>query len=85
MEITWRVISGEGTWGEWGKVQGIRSINGRYKIDRGEVKNSIGNGEAKEFICMTHGHELRVGKERMLREAGHRMERNKGEKKMGQL
>ena len=27
----------------------------------GEVKNSIGNGEAKEFICMTHGHELRWG------------------------
>ena len=27
----------------------------------GEVKNSIGNGEAKEFICMTRGHELRVG------------------------
>ena len=40
------------------KVQGIRSINGRYKID-GEVKNSIGNGETKDLICMTHGHELR--------------------------
>ena len=25
----------------------------------GEVKNSIGNGEAKELICMNHGHELR--------------------------
>ena len=25
---------------------------------QGEVKNSIGNGEAKEHICMTHGHEL---------------------------
>ena len=24
----------------------------------GEVKNSMGNGEAKELICMTHGHEL---------------------------
>ena len=32
------------------KVQGVRSITGRYKIDRGDVKNSIGNGEAKEFI-----------------------------------
>ena len=42
------------------KAQGIRSINGRYKIDR-EVKNSRGNGEAKELICTTHGHELRVG------------------------
>ena len=41
------------------KVQGIRSIIGRNKIERWEVKNSIGNGEAKELICMTHGHELR--------------------------
>ena len=24
----------------------------------GDVKNSIENGEAKELICMTHGHEL---------------------------
>ena len=48
---------GEGEMGE--KVKGIRSINGRYKIDRGRVKNSIGNGEPKELICMTHGHELR--------------------------
>ena len=23
--------------------------------------DSIGNGEAKELTCMTHGHELRVG------------------------
>ena len=28
---------------------------------QGEVKNSIGNGEAKELICMTHGHELSGG------------------------
>ena len=41
-----------------GTVQRIRSINNRYKIDRGEIKNSIGNGEAKEFIYMTHRHEL---------------------------
>ena len=46
---------GEGRTGE--KVQGIRSINRRYKIDR-EVKNSVGNGEAKELTCTTHGHEL---------------------------
>ena len=49
----------EGEWGE--KVQGIRSIIGRYKIDKGEVKNSIGNEEAKELVCTTHGHELRAG------------------------
>ena len=24
----------------------------------GGVKNSIGNGEAEELICMTHGHEV---------------------------
>ena len=35
---------------------------------QGEVKNSIGNGEAKELICMTHGHELRW--ERMLEGGG---------------
>ena len=33
------------------KAQGIRSINGRYKIDRGRLRNSIGNGEANTLIC----------------------------------
>ena len=28
---------------------------------QGEVKNSIGNVEAKELICTMHGHELRGG------------------------
>ena len=28
---------------------------------QGEVKNSIGNVEAKELICMTHGHEPKRG------------------------
>ena len=32
-----------------GKLQGMRSINGRYEIDR-EVKNSMENGEAKELV-----------------------------------
>ena len=41
------------------KVQEIRNISGGYKT--GEVKNSMGNVEAKELICMTHGHELRCG------------------------
>ena len=40
-------------------MQGLRSINGSYRIDRGDVKNSIRNGEAKKLICMAHGHELR--------------------------
>ena len=36
MEISWRVISGEGEMGK--KVQVIRSIKVRYKIDRGRVR-----------------------------------------------
>ena len=38
-------------------VQEIKIINSGYKIDR-KVKSSIGNVEAKELLCMTHGHEL---------------------------
>ena len=49
MEIAWRVISRKA--GRMGKrVPGIRRIIDRQKIDRGEVKNSIGNGEAKEHM-----------------------------------
>ena len=59
MEITWRVISVEGERGE--KVQRISSINGKRKMDKGEVKNSIGNVDAKELICTTHRHELKRG------------------------
>ena len=40
-------------------MQGLRSIIGRYKIGRGEVKNSRGNGVAKERFSMTHGQEVR--------------------------
>ena len=39
MEITWRVISGEEVGGRMGeKVQGIRSIMGKYKIHRGRLR-----------------------------------------------
>ena len=58
MKITWRVIRG-GRMGE--KVQGIRSINCRYKIDRERVRTVWGNGEAKELICTTHGYGLTWG------------------------
>ena len=37
MEITWRFVSEEGSGENGRKVQGIKSINGRYKIDRGRV------------------------------------------------
>ena len=43
------------------KIQGIRSISAKYEIRQGKVNNSIGNGEAKELICTTHGRELRSG------------------------
>ena len=32
----------------------------------------MGNGEAKELICMTHGHELRGGNARGKEDAGWR-------------
>ena len=58
MEITWRVISGEGAGGRVGEqVQAIRSINGRYKIDRGRLRIVWEIGESKELTCTTHGHE----------------------------
>ena len=38
MEITWRVISGEGVGENVEKVRGIRSIIGRYKIHRGRLR-----------------------------------------------
>ena len=41
------------------KVQGIRSINGRYKIDRGRLRIVQEMEKPKNLICMTNGHELR--------------------------
>ena len=43
-----------------GKGTGNKNHNARYKIVR-EVKNSMGNGEAKELMCTTHGDEPRWG------------------------
>ena len=61
MEITLRVISGEGK----GECEGKGAENKKHKQQvqnvKGEFKNSIGNGEAKELICMTHGDVLREG------------------------
>ena len=50
---------GRGRMGE--KVQGLRRIIGRWKNRKGDVKNSIGNGEDDEFISMIHGHEIKRG------------------------
>ena len=43
------------------------------------MKNSIGNREAKELICMTHGHELNRERDCWW-EKECRAERNKGGK-----
>ena len=62
------------------KVKGKGSTNGRYKIDREDVKNSIGHEETKELICMIHGHKLSGGRECWW-EGRCRAEGNKVEKK----
>ena len=68
-----------------GKIQGIRSIVGRHKIDRGKVKNSVGNGEAKELTSTTRGHEPLRPWEECWRVGGCRGEGDKGDKNLGQL
>ena len=44
--------------GEGGKGTGNKKHKWWVQNRQGKVKNSMGNVEAKEFICMTHGHEL---------------------------
>ena len=44
-----------------GKHTGNKKHKWQVQNRQGKVKNSIGNGEAKELICMTHGHELSGG------------------------
>ena len=52
---------------EWGsgrgKGEGTGNKQHKWQVEniQGEVKNSIGNVEAKELICTTHGHELKGG------------------------
>ena len=50
---------------ERGKKEGKGTWNKKHKWQianrQEEVKNSIGNTEVKELICMTHGHELKQG------------------------
>ena len=43
----------------------------------------MGNGEAKELICTTHGRELRWGNDGEREGTGRKG--NKGEREMGQL
>ena len=39
------------------KVRRLRSRNRSLQNSHGDVKYSMGNGVAKELMCMTHGHE----------------------------
>ena len=53
MEITWRVINRGVGGGDRG--EGTENKQHKWQVEnrQGEVKNTIGNVEAKELICMT--------------------------------
>ena len=44
-----------------GKGTGNKQHKWQVQNRQGEGKNNIGNVEAKELICTTHGHELQGG------------------------
>ena len=50
-----------GEWKEERRGKGTGSKRHKWQVEnrQGEGKNSIGNGEAKELVCTTHGHEPR--------------------------
>ena len=41
-----------------GKGTGKKKHKWQVENRQGEIKNSIGNGETKELICMTPGHDM---------------------------
>ena len=47
---------GGGRMGE--KGTGNKKHKWQAQNRQGKVKNNVGNGEAKELVCMTHGHGL---------------------------
>ena len=65
-----------------GKVQGLRSTNWWVQNRQEDVKNSIGNGEAKELSCITRGYKLR---EALLEGMGGTRWKGAKEEKLGQL
>ena len=74
---------GRGRGQKGGKGTGNKKHNWQVQNRQGEVKNSTGNGEAKELICMTQGHEQRG--RGMPEGMGVLHEGEKGGEKMGQL
>ena len=69
-------------WERGGKCTWNKQHTWQVKDRQREVKNSIGNVEAKELIWMTHGHELKRGE--CMWEEVLRVEWKKGEE-VGQL
>ena len=55
-----------------GRGIGSKKHNWQAQNRQGEVKNSIGNGEAKELTCMTHEQDVKEGNEGGRRCAGQR-------------
>ena len=66
--------------GEWGAGTGNKKHNLQVQNRQQELKNSIGNGEVKEHIHMTHGHEHKgwenAGGRMVQGEGGQRGEKN---------
>ena len=50
------LTAGYGKGENGGKGTRNKKSNWQVQNRQGEVKNRIGKGEAKELICMTHGH-----------------------------
>ena len=69
--------------GEQEKGTGNKKHKWQVENRQGEGKNSIGNGEATELICLTHGHELSGGG--CLWEGGYSVGGNKGKENTEQL
>ena len=69
-------------WEDGGKGTGSKKHKWQVQNRQGEVRNSMGNGEAKELICTTHGHELRWGN---AGGRGYAWQRGIKGRKMGQL
>ena len=65
-------VVGKGRGENGGKGTGNKKHKWYVQNGQGEGKNSIGNGEANELICMTHGHELSGGNADGRRGAGWR-------------
>lgn len=67
---------------ENGEKAWIEKHNWQAQNREGDVKNRIGNAEAKELTYTTHGHELR--RKNSWREWGYQEESGKG-RKLGEL